>query len=103
MYARVSRYEIPMENLDEDIRGADATEQRISQMPGSLGLYYLVDRESGRTMSITLWESEQAMRDSETAATQVRHETTSAVGAHIVAIERYEVAAQPAGVTAGAR
>ena len=102
MYARVSRYEVPIDRLDADISGADATEKRIEEMPGSLGLYYMVDRQSGKTMAITLWETEQALRDSEMAASRLRDETTSAASADIKAIERYEVVAQPAKVPVGA-
>lgn len=99
MYARVSRYEVPTDRLEEDIRGAEATERRVAAMPGALGLYYLVDRQSGRTMSITLWDSEQAMHDSEMEASQLRNKTSGAVAATITGIERYEVVAQPAMVT----
>jgi len=101
MYARVSRYEVPVDNLAEDIRGAADTEKRVSDLPGALGLYYLVDRESGRTMSVTLWENEQAMRDSESASTQIRQDTSSSVQAKIVGIERYEVVTQPSKVPVG--
>jgi len=95
MYARVSRYEIPVDRLDEDTRGLDETEEKVSAMPGSLGLYYMVDRESGQTMAVTLWEDEQAMRASEAAANQLRQQTTSAVSAKITSVERYEVVAAP--------
>lgn len=101
MYARVSRYEVPIQRLDEDVRGADDTQKKVAEMPGSLGLFYLVDRDSGRTMSITLWESEQAMRESEEPANNLRGQTTSASSARVVGIERYEVVTQPAMVMAG--
>lgn len=96
MYARVSRYEVPVDKLDEDVRGAAETQKKVAEMPGSHGLYYLVDRDTGKTMSITLWDDEQAMDDSETSASQLRDETSSAAGARVVAIERYEVVTQPA-------
>lgn len=101
MYARVSRYEVPMEKLDDDVRGVDATQKRVTDMPGSLGLFYLMDRETGKTMSITLWESEQAMRDSEAAANTLRTETSEAAMSKVMGIERYEVVAQPAAMLAG--
>ena len=96
MYARVSRYEEPVERIDEDVRGASATATRVEGMPGNKGLLYLVDRETGRTMSITLWEDEASMRDSEAPASALREETSSAVSAKVVAVERYEVATSPA-------
>ena len=101
MYARVSQYEVPAERLAEDIRGADETERKVEAMPGSLGLYYLVDAKTGRTMSITLWESEQAMRESDEPASRLREETSSASSAKIVSIDRFEVVAQPTKVPGG--
>lgn len=101
MYARVSRYEVPIQRLDDDIRGADDTQRKVAEIPGSLGLYYLVDRDSGRTMSITLWESEQLMRESEASADNLRNKTTSASSARITSIERYEVVTQPSMVMTG--
>jgi len=95
MHARVSRYEVPIDKLEEDVAGLDDTVAKVAAMPGSLGLYYLVDREAGKTMSVTLWESEQAMRDSETAADHLRDETSSAVSAKVLAVERYEVVTHP--------
>ncbi|HEY3317165.1 MAG TPA: antibiotic biosynthesis monooxygenase [Coriobacteriia bacterium] len=99
-YARVSRYEVPAEKREEDISHAEETKEKVASMPGSLGLYYLADRASGKTMSITLWESEQAMRDSETSASQLRAQTSGAVSARITGIERYEVVYQPAAMPA---
>ena len=103
MYARVSRYQVPVASLGDDIRGADETEKRVADWPGSAGLYYLVDRESGQTMAITLWDDEQSMSNSENNATQLRQETSSKSGAKLVSVERYEVVAQPAKVPAGSR
>lgn len=96
MYARVSRYEVPMDKIEEDVRGVQETQQKVSQMPGSQGLLYLVDRQSGRTMSVTLWEDERAMWESEEASSRLRDETTAANSGKVISIERYEVATQPA-------
>ena len=96
MYARVSRYAIPMDELEGQIRTAEEIQKRVSAMPGSLGLYYLIDRKTGKTMSVTLWENEKAMRDSVTAANRLREETTSEASGEIVSVESYEVVTQPA-------
>lgn len=101
MYARVSRYQVPIDKLDADVGGAQQTEQQVSQWPGSLGLYYLVDRDSGQTMAITMWESEQAMRESEDRADRMRVDTASRATARLIGIERYEVVAQPVDVPVG--
>lgn len=101
MYARVSRYEVPMDRIEDDVRGVEETQRKVSEMPGSGGLFYLVDRQSGKTMSVTLWEDERAMWQSEEAASQLRDETTAASSAKLVSVERYEVATQPAMVGSG--
>ncbi len=95
MFARVSRYEVPREMLAKDIAGVEATKKRVAAIPGSVGMYYLVDPDSGKTMAITLWESEQAMRESEAAASRVREETSAAVSSTLIAVERYDVVAKP--------
>lgn len=101
MHARVSRYVVPQDRIDEDVRGAADTQREVSAMPGSRGLFYLVDRQSGKTMAITLWDDERAMMDSEASAGELRDETMAANHGRLVEIERYEVATRPAGVLAG--
>jgi heme-degrading monooxygenase HmoA len=96
MNARVTTLEVPLDRLDEDIRHAADLEGRISDIRGSKGLYYLVDRETGHTLAITLWESEDALRASETAGEELRRETTTLSGGKILSVERYEVVAMPA-------
>lgn len=98
MYARVSRYEVPLGKIDEDVRGATDTARRVEEMPGSLGLYYLMDRATGKSMSVTLWENAQAMTDSELPANALRDTTSSASDAKILSVERYEVITAPSRV-----
>lgn len=95
MWARVSRYTVPSDRIEEDVRGAEATGQRISEYPGPQGLYYLVDRKNGKTMAVTLWGNEEDMRASEDFATSLRAQTSSAVSADLVGVERYEVVVRP--------
>lgn len=101
MWARVSRFEGPVDKVDDDIRTSRETvSELIKGSSGSEGVYYLVDRETGRSMAVTLWESEQAMRDSEQIAARIREESTAQVGGTIVGVERYEVVLQPSDVMA---
>jgi len=60
-------------------------------MDGFKGLIALGDRQSGKTLGITLWESEEAMRASEEAANLMRSESAEASGEQIAGVERYEV------------
>jgi heme-degrading monooxygenase HmoA len=96
MFARVSNYQGPPNQVDEGIRTArEQILPRAAELDGYKGAYFLVDRQSGRSVSITLWESEEAMRASEEAANQLRSESAQASGGEIVSVERYEVAISP--------
>ena len=96
MFARVSTYQESPDRLDDAIRiSKEQVLPRAQQIDGFKGAYYLVERHSGKSVSITLWESEEAMRASEEAANQLRSESTQASGGEVVGVERYEVAISP--------
>ncbi len=93
MFARVSTYQGDADGLVEGFSGqTDALEQ----VDGFEGAYFLVDRQSGKAMSVTLWESEAAMKESAERANRMREEATQPSGAAIQSVEGYEVA-----ITAG--
>ena len=54
--------------------------------------YFLVDRKTGKGMSVALWDTENDMRASEEAVDRLRAQIATASGAQIVSVERYEVA-----------
>lgn len=96
MFARVSTYRGDPAHIDEGLeRAREDIVPRVRQLDGFEGLYYLVDRESGKSISITLWETEEAMRASEEAASKLRSESADASGATVEDVERYEVAISP--------
>lgn len=102
MFARVSTYQGDPDKLDEGTRYAvDQVLPRARQMAGWKGIYVLVDRESGKQLSVTLWESEQDMRASEEAANRLREELAEASDETITDVERYEVAFYEAQGAAG--
>ncbi len=93
MFARVSTFQGPPDQTAEGIRVA--REQILPAarlMEGFRGIYLLFDRESGKSLSITLWETEADMRASEEAASRARRESAEASGETVVGVERYEVA-----------
>src|SRR5919202_1605058 len=47
--------------------------------------------QGGKTLGITFWENEEAMRASEEAASRMREESAEAGGDTIAGVERYEV------------
>jgi heme-degrading monooxygenase HmoA len=93
MFARVSRYRGDPGQIDEGLNYArESILPRVQQVDGFEGVYYLVDRESGKALTITLWESEEAMRASEEEADRLRSESAEAAAATVEDVERYEVA-----------
>jgi heme-degrading monooxygenase HmoA len=90
MWARVSSYEFGGdENVEE---GVLAFERALTaddfHMEGMRDAYLLVDRTGGKALTITIWESKEALRASEESADQVRR---AAAGDAVRDVDRYEV------------
>jgi hypothetical protein len=92
MHARMTRYEgAPTHAIEETLqakKGVLPTE--FGQTEGMKGAVFLVDRQSGTVVVISLWRDEEAMRASEDEATRVREEVTNP--GETASVERYEVA-----------
>jgi heme-degrading monooxygenase HmoA len=93
MFARVSTFQGSPDQTAESI--SVAREQILPAarlQDGFRGIYILFDRETGRSLSITLWETEEDLRASEEAALRARTESAAAAGEVVLGVERYEVA-----------
>ena len=92
MHARMTRYEGAAPEAIEDTlevkKGVLPTE--FGQTEGMKGAMFLIDRQSGTVVVISLWRDEEALRASEDEATRVREEVTGA--GESASVERYEVA-----------
>jgi hypothetical protein len=62
----------------------------FGQTENMKGIVFLVDRQSGDIIVISLWQDEEALRRSEDAATRVREEVTGP--GETASVERFEVA-----------
>jgi len=95
MFARVSTFQGRPDQTAEGIRVARERILPVARLhDGFKGIYLLFDRESGKSLSVTLWESEEDMMASEEAASRARAESAEAAGETVVSVERYEVALQ---------
>jgi heme-degrading monooxygenase HmoA len=93
VFARVSTFTGTSDEIDKAIREVQQNVlPRTEQLDGYKGAYFLVDRENGKSLAVTLWENEEAMRASEDAANSLRSEIADALGTQMVGVERYEVA-----------
>lgn len=91
MHARVSTYEGTGESVERSLAQGDELVPIVRGMQGSRGMIVLVDRDAGREVTITLWEDEEAMRESERAADRLRRDSAASSGQTIVSVDRYEV------------
>jgi heme-degrading monooxygenase HmoA len=94
VHTRVSSYQSPPEQVtDAAVNNMNANVlPRVLEIDGNRGAIIMLDRETGKTMTITLWDSAEAMRASEEMANQVRGDTAQTTSASIGNIERFEVA-----------
>lgn len=93
MHARVSVFEGPPDRTAEGIRLArESILPAARLLEGFKGIHILFDRETGRSLTVTLWEDEESMLRSEEAARRIKEESARASGDQMVSVERYEVA-----------
>lgn len=88
MFARVSQYEGSAEELRE---GFERVTDELKQLEGFERAYFLI-QHSGKALSITMWESREALDASVEAANRLRETATQPSGAAIASVESYEVA-----------
>lgn len=98
--ARVSSLEGAPEGIDE---GISFVKQHIVPAVGDItgwrGLVALIDRSTGKTKTITLWDGPESLAASEDRANTLRSEAAAALNEQIVGVERYEVALSKSLVT----
>lgn len=93
MFARVSTYRGESDRL---LRGFQTVTEELEGMDGFSHAYFMVDRDSGKGISITIWESEEALLSSVAKADELRKQGSEAGGASIESVEHYEI-----GMTVG--
>jgi heme-degrading monooxygenase HmoA len=93
MFARTSTFEDSPDQIDEALLNAREQVLPLLQRQGGFkGFIALADRQAGKAIRMSLWESEQAMQASEEAGDRTRSETAQVGGGTVVSVERYEVA-----------
>jgi hypothetical protein len=93
MYARVAFFEgHDPEQMDELIQRLDERSRRHSEaLPESRAFLALVDRERGKSLGVTFFETLEAVGASETALAQFPQTYPETLKGRRVAVEIYEV------------
>jgi serine phosphatase RsbU (regulator of sigma subunit) len=63
----------------------------LPEMDGYKGAYFFIDRKSGKAITISLWEGEEALQRTEEAVRPLRKEVAEGVSVNIVDVEHFEV------------
>ena len=92
MHARVTRFELDPENMPDAVQVALEPGLALSRsLEGCAGLIVLADREGGKGLAITLWESQDVMERSDEAAHQLTRFAAQTFHGRRPSIEKFEV------------
>jgi heme-degrading monooxygenase HmoA len=92
MHARVTTLDMDPSKVDEvrdRLEGEDVPE--FKKLDGFKGMTLLTDRQTGKTIAVTFWESEDALRQSEEAVKGARRRAAESGDAGEPQVERFEV------------
>lgn len=92
MYARSTTFLARVSSIDEGIAHIrDEVLPALTAIDGCIGLSLLVDRNSGRCIATSAWQSEEAMRSSENQVEPIRDRAAAIFGGS-PQVERWEIA-----------
>ena len=98
MHARLSTYQT--DDPEGLVGGLMSVTEELEQVDGFSHAYFLVNRETGKAASLTIWEDEKALDASVAKADELRAKGTQPTGASIEAVDHFEVV-HTAGSTMG--
>jgi heme-degrading monooxygenase HmoA len=87
MFARVSTYRPAPDSTGEP---SEETVQQVLGLPGCRGIYYLLGKEN-TSLSLTLWDDDEALAGSRQTAERIRKETTTEQHMEILGVDEFEV------------
>jgi len=91
LYVRATRVQIPPDSIEKGIAFFKETVAPMANStPGNMGQVLLVDRESGKGVGITIWDTPQAMGASEQMGITSRTGSIAATGGQIINVDRME-------------
>jgi heme-degrading monooxygenase HmoA len=92
MFARTSTWTGSPEALDKWAEHVQAKVSGfIAGLPGNAGGAFFIDRDAGKALTLTFWESEDAAADTDKFADQSRASTVEATGVELLERGAYTV------------
>jgi heme-degrading monooxygenase HmoA len=78
MFARIEAFETEPEGMDEILAAQQHSVGIVRTLPGNMGGYVLVNRDSGQLLNVTFWQSEEEREAAESEfAASPSHGTVS--------------------------
>jgi heme-degrading monooxygenase HmoA len=94
MLARVNSAQMAAETLAGLVTFSEEQLPAAREAPGFRGFYLLADRQSGKVVSISLWDSDDDLRQFEARGAQLRKGASSELGIAPTPIDIYEAVLQ---------
>jgi heme-degrading monooxygenase HmoA len=91
VHARLARYAIETDRLDDAVESFREAGRELAALEGYKGGHLLVDFDDGTLMTLTLWENRAAMDKSEVRAAGLRQRALRTVDGEVQAVNCYEV------------
>ena len=106
MFARVTTYELETDRAGDAVDAFAPAIETIRALDGLVDAYFLVECGGDHALSMTIWESQDAMERSRVAAARARIEAAGEVDVEVLSTYEFEVGihgdASPSGAHAGA-
>ena len=94
MFARIQTVHQPAEKLNEMTKFAREQLPSSHKLQGFRGFYFLIDRENGKALMISFWETWEDVQQLEASNASLRERTAAATGVESPPSELFEVALQ---------
>jgi heme-degrading monooxygenase HmoA len=91
VHARLARYAIEPDRLDDAVESFHQAGLELSELDGFAGGHVLVDHEEGTLMTLTLWDSRAAIDASDVRAATLRQRALRSVDGEVQSVTCYEV------------
>ena len=91
MHARLARYAIEPERINDALDSFRAAAREIAEIEGFAGGHVLVDWDEGTVLTVAFWADRNALHNSEVRAASLRSRAAQAVDGEVLSVTCYEV------------
>jgi heme-degrading monooxygenase HmoA len=91
VWGRVTTFVFPADDVNKAVAHLDRAVDAFLRQPGLAHIDVFLDRRSGAALTVSLWESEEAMKATEDEADRLRNEIAPEVLGWIESVSEYEL------------